>query len=183
LYLSSQPLQLSHFDETTPAPIPEGDETAAGEADGEAGLLSDRTGASDGDNGDALANAGMAGAVIDASLAAFPGSAEAAEAEALILHTTDSSSIVTRARLAALRRRYRALRQAAERDPLHFASPVFEIEPSAGTVWARSEAEFRVSFAPTDSKDFSEVSTTQTFICLLFIRRSTADGCRLRTWR
>jgi hypothetical protein len=86
-------------------------------------------GSLDGEDGD-----GDDAAVVDGDgaggLGDFDGGADARAAMVAV-------NAAAQARLNALERRYRALRQAIQREPLPFASDVFTIAPHKGTVSAR----------------------------------------------
>jgi hydrocephalus-inducing protein len=72
--------------------------------------------------------------------------------------SSDSSQTIQlptlRAAQAALRRKYRHLRQALEDDRMSFADGVFDIQPPSGEVWANSDAEMTVLFRPCTASDY-----------------------------
>lgn len=67
-------------------------------------------------------------------------------------------SVAKRAAVVAVRRKYRSLKHAAETEPLDFNSEVYDIQPRAGTLWARSAMEFTIVFAPNADADFATVA-------------------------
>lgn len=67
-------------------------------------------------------------------------------------------SVAKRAQIVAMKRKYRSLRKLAMEEALEFNSVAYDIQPSSGMLWARSEMEFSIKFAPQADADFRTVA-------------------------